>query len=109
MFNKLLENSQLKYTFTDKRKEYYLQQVGSLSNIFKAILPYVKHFAKKIIPSLGIAASSTLVSHGINKGLNKKKRKGGNIKIDLSPTDIEKINDNLGKLSNMKLTNYKST
>ena len=108
MFNKLLENGELKYTFTDKRKEYYLQQGGSLSNIFKAILPYAKDFAKKIIPSLGIAASSTLVSHAINKGLNKKKKTGGNIKIDLSPTDIKKINDILGKLSNMKLTNYKS-
>ena len=67
-----------------------------------------KDFAKKIIPSLGIAASSTLVSYGINKSLNKKKKTGGNIKIDLSPTDIKKINDILGKLSNMKLTNYKS-
>ena len=101
MFNKLLENGELKYTFTDKRKEYYLQQGGSLSNIFKAILPYAKDFAKKIIPSLGIAASSTLVSHGINKGLNRKKKTGGNVKIDLSPTDIKKINNILGKLSNM--------
>ena len=57
---------------------------------------------------MGIAASSTLVSHGINKALDKKKRTGGNIKIDLSPTDIKKINDILVKLSNMKLTNYKS-
>ena len=66
MFNKLLEKGELKYTFTDKRKNYYLQQGGSLGNIFKAILPYAKDFAKKIIPSLGIAASSTLVSHSIN-------------------------------------------
>ena len=48
------------------------------------------------------------MSHGINKSLNKKKRQGGNIKIDLSPTDIKEINYILGKLSNMKLTNYKS-
>ena len=108
MFNKLPEKGELKYTFTDKRKQYYMQQGGSLPNIFKAILPYAKDFAKKIIPNLGIAASSTLVSHGINKGLNRNKRKGGNIKIDLSPTDIKKINDILVKLSNMKLTNYKS-
>ena len=107
MFNKLLEKGELKYTFTNKRKQYYLQG-GHLGNIFKAILPYAKDFAKKIIPSLGIDASSTLVSHGINKALNKKKRTGGNIKVDLSPTDIKKINDILGKLSNMKLTNYKS-
>ena len=60
-----------------------------------------------MIPSLGIAASSTLVSHGINKSLNKTKR-GGNIKIDLSPTDTKKINVILEKLSNMKLTNFKS-
>ena len=57
----------IKISFTDKRKEYYLQQGGSLANIFKAILPYVKDFAKKIIPSLSIAASSTLVSNSINK------------------------------------------
>ena len=47
MFNKLLENGQLKYTFTDKRKEYYIQNGGSLSNIFKAVLPYLKPIAKK--------------------------------------------------------------
>ena len=108
MFDKLLEKGELKYTFTDKRKNYYLQQGGSLADIFKAFVPYLKPIAKKIIPSLGIAATSTLVSHGINKALNKKKKTGGNIKIDLSPTDIKKMNDILVKLSNMKLTNYKS-
>ena len=108
MFNKLLEKGELRYVFTDKRKNYYLQQGGSLANIFKAILPYAKDFAKKIIPALGVATTSTLVSHGVNKALNKKKKTSGNIKIDLSPTDIKKINDILVKLSNMKLTNYKS-
>ena len=108
MFNKLLEKGELKYTFTDKRKNYYMQQGGSLASIFKAILPYAKDFAKKIIPALGVATTSTLVSHGVNKALNKKKKTGGNIKIDLSPTDIKKINNILGKLSNVKLTNYKS-
>ena len=66
MFNKLLEKGELKYTFTDKRKNYYLQQGGSLASIFKAILPYAKNFAKKIIPALGVATTSTLVSHGVN-------------------------------------------
>ena len=47
MFNKLIKESQLKYVFTDKRKNYYLQQGGSLGDIFKAILPYAKDFAKK--------------------------------------------------------------
>ena len=108
MFNKLLEKGELKYTFTDKRKNYYLQKGGSLASIFKAILPYAKDFAKKLVPALGVATTSTLVSHGVNKALNKKKKTGGNIKIDLSPTDIKKINNILGKLSNMKLTNYKS-
>ena len=27
MFNKLLEKGELKYTFTDKRKEYYVKQL----------------------------------------------------------------------------------
>ena len=108
MFDKSLEKGELRYVFTDKRRNYYLQKGGSIDNIFKAFVPYLKPIVKKIIPSLSIAASSTLVSHGVNKALNKKKRRGGNIKIDLSPTDIKKINDILGKLSNMKLTNYKS-
>ena len=47
MFNKLLEKGELKYVFTDKTKNYYLQQGGSLGNIFKAILPYAKDLLKK--------------------------------------------------------------
>ena len=108
MFNKLIERGEIKYTFTDKRKQCYLQQGGSLASIFKAFVPYLKPIAKKILPAIGVATTSTLVSHGVNKALNKKKRVGGNIKIELSPTDIKKINNILEKLSNMKLTNYKS-
>ena len=108
VFNKLLSENKLKYIFTNKRKEYYIQNGGSLASIFKAVLPYAKDFAKKLIPSLGIATASTLVQHGINKSLNKNKRKGGNIKINLSQSDIKKMNNILQKLFNMKLTNYKS-
>ena len=90
MFNELLEKGQLKYVFTDKRKNYYVQQGYSLSDIFKAFVPYLKPIAKKILPAIGVATTLTLVSHGINKSLNKKKKIGGNIKIDLSPTDIKK-------------------
>ena len=61
-----------------------------------------------MIPSLGIATASTLVSHGINKSLNNDKRKGENFKINLSQSDIKKINSILQKLFNMKLTYYKS-
>ena len=52
MFNKLLEKGQLKYVFTNKRKQYYIHNGGSLSSIFKLVLPYAKDFAKKIIPAL---------------------------------------------------------
>ena len=89
MFYKLLEKGELRYIFTDKRKQYYIQNEGSLANIFKAFVPYLKPIAKKILPAIGVATTSTLVSHGVNKALDKKKR-GGNIKIDLSPTDIQK-------------------
>ena len=34
MFNRLLSENQLKYTFTDKRKDYYRQSGGNLGNIF---------------------------------------------------------------------------
>ena len=106
MFNKLLEEVKLKYTFTDKRKEYYMQNGGNLGNIFKAILPHAINFGKKLLPALAVTGVTTTSSHLINKSL--KKKKGGNIRIDLSPSNVKKINDILEKLSNMKLTNYKS-
>ena len=98
MFNKLIKDGVLKYVFTDKRKNYYLQQGGSLSSLFQSILPYTASFAKKLIPSLGVAASSALVSHGINKSLNKRKREGGSININLKQNDINKINKILKNL-----------
>ena len=73
MFNKLLEEKQLKYVFTDKRKEYYIQQGGSLASIFKSLSPHLIKFGKKLLPALGITTASTLTSHGISKALNKKK------------------------------------
>ena len=69
MFNKLLEKGELKYTFTDKRKQFYIQNGGSLSNIFKVFVPYLKPIAKKILPAIGVATTSTLVSHSVNKAL----------------------------------------
>ena len=108
MFNKLLSEDKLKYFFTDKRKEYYIQQGGSLASIFKSLSPHLIKFGKKSLPALGVTGIITTTSHLINKSLNKKKRKGGNIKINLSQSDVKKINNIQGKLSNMKLTNYKS-
>ena len=80
IFNKLLEKGELRYVFTDKRKQYYIQNGGSLASIFKAFVPYLKPVAKKILPAIGVAATSTLVSHRVNKALNKKKRVGGILK-----------------------------
>ena len=89
MFNKLIEEGKLKYVFTDKRKEYYVQQGGSLAAIFKSLSPHLIKFGKKLLPALGIATASTLTSHGVSKALNKKK--GGSIlKIDLKQSDINK-------------------
>ena len=44
----ILKNGKYKlHVFTDKRKEYYLQEGGSLANIFKSFVPYLKPIAKK--------------------------------------------------------------
>ena len=109
MFKKLLSANQFKYTFTDKKKEYYSNQFGNgLGEIFKSILPHAIKFGKKLLPAPAVTGITTTTSHLINKSLNKKKRKGGNVKINLSQSDVKKINNILEKLSNMKLTNYKS-
>ena len=97
MFNKLLSEKQLEYVFTDKRKEYYIQNGGSLASIFKSLSPHLIKFGKKLLPALGITTASTLTSHGISKALNKKK--GGSIlKIYLSQSNVNKINNMLNKL-----------
>ena len=46
MFNRLLEEKQFKYVFIDKRKEYYIQQGGSLASIFKSLSPHLIKFGK---------------------------------------------------------------
>ena len=102
MFNKLLSEDKLKYVFTDKRKQYYIQNGGLLGSIFKSLSPHLIKFGKKLLPALEVTGITTTTSHLINKSLNKKKRKGGNIKINLSQSDVKKINNILGKLSNMK-------
>ena len=77
-----------------------------MASIFKSLSPHLIKFGKKLLPALGVTGITTTTSHLINKSLNKKK-KGGNLKIDLSQSDVNKINNILRKLSNMKLTNYK--
>ena len=110
MFNKLLSENQLKYTFTDKRKQYYIQNGGSLASIFKSLSPHLIKFGKKLLPALGITTASTLTSHGISKALNKKK--GGSVlKVNLSQSDVNKINNMLNELPSvikkqLKLTKY---
>ena len=82
-----MNKEKLKYTFTDKRKEYYIREGGSLASIFKSLLPHLIKFGKKLLPALGITTASTLTSHGISKALNKKK--GGSIlKLNLSQSDV---------------------
>ena len=110
MFNKLLSENQLKYTFTDKRKKYYIREGGSLASIFKSLSPHLIKFGKKLIPSLGLTTASTLTSHGISKALNKK-RGGSILKANLSQGDVNKINNMLNKLpyvikKQLKLTKY---
>ena len=97
MFNKLIEKGELKYTFTDKRKEYYIQQGGSLSSIFKSLFPHLIKFGKRLLPALRITTASALTSHGVSKALNKKRGRSI-LKIDLKQSDINKINNMLNKL-----------
>ena len=47
MFNKLFEENQLKYVFSDKRKEHYIQNGGSLASIFKRLSPHLIKFGQK--------------------------------------------------------------
>ena len=49
------------------------------------------------MPAIGVATTSTLVSHGVNKALNKNK-KGGSININFKQRDINKINNILKNL-----------
>ena len=72
--NKLIEKGELKYKFTDDRKQYYIQNGGNLGNVLKVILPHAIKFGKKLLPALGVTGITTKTSHLINKSLNKKKK-----------------------------------
>ena len=50
MFNKLIEEKQLKYVFTDNRKENYMKEGGSLASIFKSLSHLIK-FREKAFTS----------------------------------------------------------
>ena len=95
-----------------REKENYIKKGGSLASIFKSLSPHLIKFGKKLLPALGITTASTLTSHGISKALNKKK--GGSIlKINLSQSDVDKINNMLNKLptiikKQLKLSNIKN-
>ena len=112
MFNRLLSENQLKHTFTGKRKEYYIREGGSLASIFKSLSPHLIEFGKKLLPALGIITASILTSHGISKAFNKKK--GGSIlKVNLSQSDVNKINNMLNKLPSvikkqLKISKFKN-
>ena len=105
MFNTLLSENKLKYTFTDKRKQYYIQNGESLASIFKSLSPHLIKFGKKLLPALGITTASTLTGHGISKALNKKKGESI-LKINLSQSDVNKINNMLNKLISVIKNNY---
>ena len=52
MFNKLIEEKQLKYFFLlIKRKENYIREGGSLASIFKSLSPHLIKFGKKAFAS----------------------------------------------------------
>ena len=59
MFNKLLSEDKLKHVFTDKRKQYYIQNGGSLGSIFKSLSPHLIKFGKKLLPALGVTGITT--------------------------------------------------
>ena len=63
MFNKLLSENKLKYVFTDKRKEYYIQSGGSLASISKSLSPHLIKFGKKLLPALGITTACCCYLH----------------------------------------------
>ena len=77
MFNKLLEEKQLKYVFTDKRKECYIREGGSLASISKSLSPHLIKFGKKLLPALEVSGITATTSHLINKSLNKNKKEEG--------------------------------
>ena len=104
MFNKLLEEKQLKYVFTDKRKENYIRKGGSLASIFKSLSPHLIKFGKKLLPALGITTASTLTSHGISK---ENKNKFDNFIMNTFSTFSNNIS-NINNSQNSRLSDSES-
>ena len=83
-----------------------------MASIFKSLSPHLIKFGKKLLLALGITTASALTSHGISKALNKKKD-GSILKVNLSQSDVNKINNMLNKLPSvikkqLKISKFKS-
>ena len=77
-----------------------------LADISKMMLPYAKHFAPKILTTLGLSSIGALTSNAINKNMNKKKK---DTIIELNDEQVKKINDNFKKINDYKIFNKQIT
>ena len=86
MFNKLLSENQLKYTFNDMRKQYYIQNGGSLASIFKRLSPNLIKFGKKLLggPTPFLAMKKCVFSHFSPWGKMGKKYMERRVKVFIS-------------------------
>ena len=73
-FNNLLDQGFIKYKLTDSKKRMNIQKGDGIENLLSMASNMIKPAIPKIATTIGLSGLSAVVSHGINKVLNKKRR-----------------------------------
>ena len=77
------------------------QSGDGIASLIQMALPFVKSVAPKMASTIGLAGSSTGISHGINKALKKDHI------IKISDKQLNDIDKNLEKINKMNVSDKK--
>ena len=72
-FNNLLDKGFIKYKLTASKKRKHMQLGDGIGSLLSMAFNMIKPALPKIAATVGLSGLSAVVSHGINKALNKKK------------------------------------
>ena len=95
-FNNSLDQGFIKYKLTDSKKKQNILVGDGIGSLLSMAFNMIKPVLPKIATTIGLSGLSAIVSHRINKALNKKKI------LEIEEKTMNQIRENLKKLMTLK-------
>ena len=102
-FNNLLDKGFIKYKLTESKKKQNILVGDVIGSLLPMAFNMIKPSLPKIAATIELSGLSTVVSHGINKVLNKKKV------LEIYEKMMNQIKQNLKKVNDSKVFDRKVT